>query len=333
MSPKFFDSLSRPINYLRISVTDRCNLRCVYCMPPDGIQLLNHQDILSFEEILRIVRAAAGMGIHKIRLTGGEPLARLGLPELVRMIAQVPEIDDISMTTNAHALPTYAGELAEAGLDRVNISLDSLKPERFHMISRVGDLDRVWAGVRAAEEAGLKPVKLNVVVLRGFNDDEVVDIARLTLESERHVRFIEVMPLGHNELWAADGFISVKEIRERIESALGPLQQVGKDDLVVGNGPARYWRIPGARGTIGFISPVSEHFCAGCNRLRLTADGRLRPCLLSDLEIDLRRPLRSGISDEELVSLIKEAVRRKPDGHHLELGEHPVIREMSQIGG
>jgi cyclic pyranopterin phosphate synthase len=273
------------------------------------------------------------MGIHKIRLTGGEPLARLGLSDLVRMIADVPEIDDISMTTNGHALPRYAKELAQAGLNRVNISLDSLKADRFRMISRVGELERVWDGVRAAEEAGLTPIKLNIVMLRGFNDDEVVDMARMTLESERHIRFIEVMPLGHNDLWAADGFISMGEVKKRIESSLGSLQQVGDDSLVVGNGPARYWRFPGAPGTIGFISPVSEHFCAGCNRLRMTADGRLRPCLLSDMEIDLRATLRSELSDADLETLIAEAIRRKPEGHHLNLGDHPVLREMAQIGG
>jgi cyclic pyranopterin phosphate synthase len=302
-------------------------------MPPGGITLLDHEDILSFEEILRIVRVAAGIGVHKIRLTGGEPLARLGLPDLVRMIANVPEIDDISLTTNGHALPRFAQALAEAGLNRVNVSLDSLKPDRFRALTRLGDLDRVWAGIHAAEAAGLDPVKLNVVVLRGFNDDEVVDMARLTIESERHIRFIEVMPLGHNDLWAADGYISMGEVKERIESSIGQLDPVGHDSPVLGNGPARYWQLPGARGTLGFISPISEHFCAGCNRLRLTADGRLRPCLLADMEIDIRSTLRSGVGDEQVEERIKEAIRRKPKGHHLELGEHPINRDMAQIGG
>ncbi|MBN1319112.1 MAG: GTP 3',8-cyclase MoaA [Anaerolineales bacterium] len=330
---KFFDSHARPINYLRISVTDRCNLRCVYCMPPEGIPLMKHEDILTFEEIMRVVRAAAGMGIHKIRLTGGEPLARIGLPDLVHMIAGVPEIDDISLTTNGHTLPRYAKELAEAGLDRVNVSLDSFYPDRFRTITRVGDLDRVWAGIKAAKEAGLTPIKINVVALRGFNDDELVDMARSTIETERHIRFIEVMPLAHNELWASDGFISMGEVKERIEASLGQLQPVGEDSPVVGNGPARYWRFPGAPGTLGFISPVSDHFCAGCNRLRLTADGRLRPCLLSDMEIDIKSTVRSGKSETELIELITEAIRCKPECHHLELGEHPVIRDMAQIGG
>jgi GTP 3',8-cyclase len=330
---KFIDTFARPINYLRISVTDRCNLRCLYCMPEEGIPLLTHNDILSFEEIQRIVHAAAGMGIHKIRLTGGEPLARAGVADLVRLIAAEPEIDDISLTSNAHLLPRYAQELAEAGLTRVNISLDSLRADRFRTMTRVGSLERVWKGVAAAEAAGLTPIKFNVVVVRGFNDDEVVDFARLTQETERHVRFIEVMPLGQNSMWADDGFVSTTEVRQQIEAELGPLEQVGTDSPVLGNGPARYWRLPGAPGTLGFISPVSEHFCANCNRLRLTADGRLRPCLLSDAEIDLRGPLRAGINDDELADLLAEAVARKPARHHLAEGIRSRNREMSQIGG
>jgi len=333
MTAKFLDTFARPINYLRISVTDRCNLRCVYCMPAGGIPLLTHQDILTFEEIERIVRVAAGLGIYKIRLTGGEPLTRIGITDLVRLIAAVPEIDDISMTTNGHLLPRYAQDLAAAGLRRVNVSLDSLRAGRFRALTRTGNLDRAWEGVLAAEAAGLIPVKINAVVMRGFNDDEVVDFGRLTLAAERHIRFIEVMPLGHNDLWAEDGFVPMQEVRERIEAALGPLRQVGQDNPVLGNGPARYWRLPGAPGTIGFISPVSEHFCAHCNRLRLTAEGQLRPCLLSDEEIDLRNPLRSGTDDTELKALITQAVVHKPARHHLREGEHPVNREMAQIGG
>lgn len=333
MCPTILDSSARPINYLRVSVTDRCNLRCVYCMPPQGIPLLAHQDILTFEEIERIVRLAAGMGIHKVRLTGGEPLVRQPLADLVRMIAAVPEIDDISMTTNAHLLVRYAAELAAAGLNRVNVSLDSLRPDRFKVLTRVGDLESALEGIRAAKDAGLTPIKINMVVLRGFNDDEVVDFARMTVDSESHVRFIEIMPLGENELWAEDGFISMQEVRERIEAELGCLEQVGRSEPVVGNGPARYWRLPESAGTIGFISPISDHFCAGCNRLRLTADGRLRPCLLSDEEIDLRGPLRQGITDDQLRELVTSAVVHKPARHRLSEGEHPVQRQMAQIGG
>ena len=330
---KFLDTYARPINYLRVSVTDRCNLRCVYCMPAEGIPMHAHGDILRFEEIERIVRVAAGMGIHKVRITGGEPLTRKDLPYLVRMIAAIPEIDDISLTTNGHLLPRYAHELAAAGLKRVNISLDSLRADRFRALTRVGELAHAWQGVCAAEDAGLTPVKINVVVLRGFNDDEIVDFARLTLEGERHIRFIEIMPLGHNALWAEDGFMPIHQVRKRIEAALGALQPVGDNAPVMGNGPARYWRLPGALGTIGFISPISDHFCAGCNRLRLTADGRLRPCLLSDVEIDLFGPLRMGIDDDALKTLFAQAIAKKPARHHLNEGERALGREMSQIGG
>jgi len=331
----YLDSFARPINYLRVSVTDRCNLRCVYCMPAEGIDLARHEDMLRYEEIARVVQAAAALGISKVRLTGGEPLARRDLPDLVRLIAAVPGIDDISMTTNGILLPTHAVELAEAGLHRVNVSLDSLRPERFRAITRCGaqGVSDVWAGVAAAESAGLTPVKLNTVVIRGLNDDEVVDFARLTLERPLHVRFIEIMPLGANEHWAGDGYVSVSEMRSRIEAALGPLEPVGRGDRVVGNGPARYSRLPGAPGTVGFISPVSEHFCFHCNRLRLTADGKLRPCLLSDDEIDLRDALREGAGDEELQAIIAQAIAAKPARHHLDVGNVPQARQMAQIGG
>jgi cyclic pyranopterin phosphate synthase len=333
MSAPFLDTFARPINYLRVSVTDRCNLRCVYCMPAAGIPLLGHAEILSYEEISRIVRVAGERGIHKVRLTGGEPLTRLGLTDLVGLIAALPEIDDISMTTNGLLLSRYAARLAAAGLSRVNVSLDTLRPERFRAMTRLGELENGWEGVEAAEAAGLGPLKFNVVVLRGVNDDELVDLAGLTLAQERHIRFIEVMPLGHSDLWSKDGFVPMREVQSSIERDLGPLEQVGHDDPVVGNGPARYWRLPGARGTIGFISPVSDHFCSGCNRLRLTADGRLRPCLLSDQEIDLRGPLRAGVSDEALAALIAQAVVCKPERHRLVEGLSAPGREMSQIGG
>ncbi|MBU0494322.1 MAG: GTP 3',8-cyclase MoaA [Chloroflexi bacterium] len=327
------DSFARPINYLRVSVTDRCNLRCVYCMPAEGIDLVRHEDVLRYEEIARVVQAAAALGVCKVRLTGGEPLARRGLPDLVRLIAAVPGIDDISMTTNGVLLPRHADALAAAGLRRVNVSLDSLRPNRFRAITRCGELTDVWAGIAAAERAGLTPVKLNTVVARGLNDDEVVDFARLTLEQPLNVRFIEIMPLGANEHWAGDGYVPMSEVRARIEAALGPLETVRGHDPVVGNGPARYSRVPGAPGTIGFISPVSEHFCFHCNRLRLTADGKLRPCLLSDDEIDLRAALRGGADDQELETIIAQAIAAKPARHHLDVGDVPHARQMAQIGG
>jgi cyclic pyranopterin phosphate synthase len=324
------DSFSRPINYLRISVTDRCNLRCVYCMPPKGIELRSHHEILTFEEIARVVEAAAAIGIDRIRLTGGEPLARLGLPDLVRMIAAVPGIDDISMTTNGTLLARHADALAAARLHRVNVSLDTLRPERFRHITRRGRLTDVWDGIEAAQRAGLTPIKLNAVVIRGMNEDEVTDFAQKTLTSSWHVRFIEIMPLGDNAAWAGDGYVSMTEVRARIEAAFGTLEPVGGP---AGNGPARYYRVPGAAGTLGFITPVSEHFCFSCNRLRLTADGKLRPCLLSDAESDLRAPLRAGAGQEELADLLLSGIRSKPSGHHLAQGEVPSKRVMAEIGG
>ncbi len=326
----YLDNFKRPISYLRISVTDRCNLRCVYCMPPEGVPCRSHDEILRYEEIELIVRAAVSLGIGKVRLTGGEPLVRLGFVELVRMLARIPSIDDLSMTTNGTLLARYAAELAQAGLKRVNVSLDTLQPERFRQIARLGDLTAVLEGITAAREAGLVPLKLNTVVVRGLNDDEVVDLARLTLEGDWHVRFIEWMPLGTNAAWASDGYVSVGEVRRRIEDALGELvpAKVG-----VGNGPARYYRFPGAVGTIGFIGPVSEHFCYQCNRLRLTADGRLRSCLLSDYEMDLRTPLRQGADLAEIRKLLIRSIKAKPERHHLDEGISPRERAMSEIGG
>ncbi|MDH7489302.1 MAG: GTP 3',8-cyclase MoaA [Anaerolineae bacterium] len=321
------DSFNRSISYLRVSVTDRCNLRCMYCMPPEGVPWVPHENILRYEEIVRVVRVGAEMGITKVRLTGGEPLVRAGIASLVAMIAAIPGVDDLAMTTNGTLLAQYADELAKAGLDRVNVSLDTLRPERFRAITRLGSLEDVERGLVAARAAGLEPVKVNTVLMRGVNDDEVVDFARRTLEEPFHVRFIEEMPVG---VAAATRFLPVAEARERIEAAFGPLEAAHHR---MGNGPASYYRIPGASGTIGFISAVSEHFCHQCNRLRLTADGRLRPCLLSDAEIPLREALRSGVSDEELKQIILAAVAAKPDGHHLGEGGAVSGRGMSQIGG
>lgn len=325
------DLLGRTINYLRISVTDRCNLRCVYCMPPQGIPLISHNAIMRYEEIVEVVRIAAEQGITDIRLTGGEPLARMGITELVRMIAGVPGIRDISMTTNGVLLERYALELKEAGLKRVNISLDTLNPERFTRITRGGSFEQVWRGILAAEAAGLSPIKLNTVVMRGINDDELLNLARLTIDHGWHVRFIEMMPVNNQEAWE-EGFPSPKqifvplsEIKQRLASLnLHPIQEKS------GSGPAREYQIEGARGKIGFISPISEHFCAECNRLRLTADGNLRPCLLSDLEIPVLPALRRG---EPILPLLQEAVKRKPEGHQLSKNQRTFTRCMIQIGG
>jgi cyclic pyranopterin phosphate synthase len=328
------DAYSRPISYLRISVTDRCNLRCIYCMPQGGIPSRPHREVLRYEEIETIVRAAAELGITKVRLTGGEPLVRLGVVDLVRMIADIPGIDDLAMTTNGVLLARYAKDLADAGLDRVNISLDTLDPERFRRITRCGELADVLLGIEAARQADLQPIKINTVVIRGLNDDEVIDLAAKTVEADWwNIRFIELMPIGDGDLmndsWEGQ-VVTVYQVRKRIEVALGSLKPA---KMSAGNGPARYHRLPGAKGTIGFITPISEHFCYKCNRLRLTADGQLRPCLLSDQEIDLRTPLREGAGADHIKALIIEGIRRKPMRHRLKEHVHPEGRAMSEIGG
>ncbi len=327
------DAYNRPISYLRISVTDRCNLRCVYCMPPQGVPKRPHDEILRYEEIETVVRVAAEMGITKVRLTGGEPLVRPGVVELVRMLDRVNGIDDLAMTTNGILLGEYAGELAQAGLQRVNVSLDTLHPERFQRITRCGQWEDVLAGMKAAREAGLEPIKINTVVIRGMNDDETVDFARKTLKPGWHVRFIELMPIGNGMAIAGnwrDRVVTAREVREQIEAALGPLEPA---KVGVGGGPARYYRLPDAKGTLGFITPISEHFCYRCNRLRLTADGQLRPCLLSDYEIDLRTPLRQGAGVARIKALILQGIERKPMRHHLDECEASEGRMMSEIGG
>jgi cyclic pyranopterin phosphate synthase len=333
------DTFNRPINYLRISVTDRCNLRCIYCMPAEGINLLSHSDILTYEEITTIVRLAAELGINKLRLTGGEPLVRARLPELVAMLANIDTIDDISLTTNGVLLRNYVAELKQSGLKRVNVSLDSLNQDKFERITRHRGLNDVLQGIEAAKSYGLNPVKINMVVMRGINDDEILDFAKLTVTEGWNVRFIELMPFvtdnppeGHSTGWKANSqsqFMPADEIKERLDS-LGELKPCLP---IKGNGPAKYLRFPQASGTIGFITPVSQHFCFNCNRLRLTAEGKLRPCLLSDQEIDLRQPLRSGASAENLKQVITEAIQTKPKEHQLSRGHPSNKRLMSQVGG
>ena len=323
------DSFQRPINYLRISVTDRCNLRCIYCMPAQGVDLVSHRYILTYEEIYTITRAAAELGITKVRITGGEPLVRLGLPDLVSMIKSIGTIDDISLTTNGIWLSRYAAALKEAGLGRVNVSLDTLKEDKFKSITRSQySLSDVLEGIGVAQSVGLTPVKLNMVVMGGINDDELEDFARKTVKEGWHVRFIELMPFEGVDTVASQ-FIPVSQMRKRLE-VLGKLEPSTPE---VGNGPAKYFRFPQATGTIGFITPVSEHFCFNCNRLRLTADGKLRPCLMSDDEIDLRGPLRLGISPEELKRLIETAANRKPLRHRIKEGRKPKAGTITQVGG
>ncbi len=322
------DGFGRTIDYLRISVTDRCNLRCLYCMPEEGVPGRTHQEILRYEEIARLTRIAVDLGVRKVRITGGEPLVRPGLVSLVAMLRDIPGIEDLALTTNGTLLAPQAADLAAAGLDRVNVSLDSLQPERFARLTRGGRLQDTLDGLEAARRAGLHPIKINMVVVRGLNDDEVMDFARLTLDGWR-VRFLEVMPLGEGAHWGGDGFIATAEVRGIIEDALGPLEPVESDP----GGPARSWRVPGAAGEIGFISPVSEHFCGYCNRLRLTAEGRLLPCLFGTDYIDLRAALRGGADDGALRELLLRGIAAKPSGHHLDEGQAPTGRQMSGIGG
>ena len=328
----FIDPFGRAITYLRISLTDRCNLRCVYCMPKDGVQWQPLADQLSVEEIVRVVEAAAHGGVKRVRLTGGEPLVHPHIVEIVRRIASIPQIEEVSLTTNAMLLERLAQPLADAGLTRVNVSLDTLNRDRFKDITRGGDIDRVWRGIAAAERAGLSPIKLNTVIVRGVNADELPALAWLTIEHEWHVRFIEVMPIGNAQDWGenfpvpSERYVSVQEMRERL-SAFDLQSESGPQ----GNGPARTFRIPGALGTVGFISPLGEHFCENCNRLRLTSDGKLRSCLVIPNEVSLRDAVRAG---ESLDRYFEKAILNKPQ-HHNMLAAMPADsqRGMSQIGG
>ncbi len=322
------DSFHRRINYMRISVTDRCDLNCAYCSGRSAPHL-SHDDILRYEEILRVVQAAARLGVKKVRLTGGEPLVRLHLSRLVEMLVRVEGIDEVSATTNGTLLAHHAAELKAAGLKRVNVSLDTLKADRFQQITGGGKLRDVLNGIEVAREVGLNPVKLNMVVLRDVNDDEVLDFARKTVAGGWHVRFIERMPFVSSTA-EDNGVVAVSEIMRTIEQSLGALIPCFPSS---GNGPARYYQLPEATGTLGFIGAVTECFCAECNRFRLTADGGLRPCLLDDDEIDLKGPLRRGAAIEELEQLILEAATLKQEQHHLAEEVVPAKRQMRQIGG
>jgi len=323
------DPCNRRLNYLRISVTDRCNLRCAYCIPLGEERRLDHAEILRYEEILRLVRIGVGLGIEKVRITGGEPLVRRGLPALLAAIHRLPGIRDLSLTTNGLLLEEHLDALVAAGLRRVNVSLDTLKRGRYRDLTGVDALGRVLAAVDAALTAGLRPVKINVVALRGVNEDELIDLARLSLARPLHVRFIEFMPIGASRLAGREPLL-VPEIRRRL-APLGDLVPVPPGAM---DGPAQRFRLPGAAGEIGFIPAISHHFCSRCNRLRLTAAGRLRPCLLSDREEDLKGPLRSGATDGELAAIFLAAARHKPSDHNLAVGEPAhVCCQMRSIGG
>ncbi len=324
------DTYHRRISYLRISLTDRCNLRCIYCMPPEGIKLLDHAEILSFEEILRIASAAARLGISRIRITGGEPLVRKGIVDLVADLIRLPGIEDVSLTTNGILLSDHAAALRGAGMRRVNISLDTLDAEKYKRITRGGDIQRVLEAVSEARRQGFAPIKINVVAMRGINDDEIEQFARLTLERPVHIRFIEFMPVGISTDWDQNSFISSSETRDII-SRVGPLEPVERCGK---SGPAAMYRLDGAAGQLGFISPLSNHFCDTCNRMRLTADGKLRTCLFSDQEIDLKQLLRGSVSEQGLEQIIADAIKTKPKGHTFsEPSFKKCRRNMSSIGG
>lgn len=327
------DRFGRKIDYLRISVTDRCNLRCLYCLPPEGIKVKPRQEILRFEEILEVARVALGLGISRFRLTGGEPLVRLGIIPFIKALALLPGVEDVSLTTNGTLLPQMGKQLKESGVRRLNISLDTLDRGKYQTITRGGDFRQVWSGISHALELGFEPVKINVVALRNFNEGEWVNFARLTLEKPLHVRFIELMPIGASAALQEGYFASCREIKKMIESSLGRLVPVNG---TAGNGPARNYNLPGAKGIIGFIDAVSNHFCASCNRLRLTADGKLRPCLHGSREVDLREALRSGAGDEEIRALFERALMLKPADYHEVKSVRSTQesgRGMCQIGG
>lgn len=324
-----FDRFARKIHYLRISLTDHCNLRCLYCMPED-MTFRPNAEMMQDDEILLLTRLFASLGFDKIRLTGGEPTVRANVVEIVRGIASTPGIRTVTMTTNGVLLPKLAAPLAGAGLKRVNISLDSLDPAKFKRLTRRGDIEDVWEGILAAEEAGLTPIKLNAVVVRGYNEEDVVSLARLTLEHPWQVRFIEMMPFGGVTAVQTGQMVRAEEMIGRVEQAFGPLAPANGGKL---DGEARVFHLPNAKGDIGFISSVSAPFCADCTRARLTADGLLRMCLLREYEMDLLTPLRKGATLEELRAMILEAVWNKPWGHGLADGEIPLNRGMSEIGG
>lgn len=323
------DQYGRELKDLRVSLTDRCNLRCVYCMPAGGIDFRPPEELLQDDELVLLVRVAAELGVTRVRLTGGEPTVRARVVDLVRQIAAITGIEDVSMTTNGLLLESLAAPLAAAGLTRVNISLDTMDPEKFSRITRGGRVEKVLAGIAAAEAAGLEPIKLNTVVVRGFNEDDVAPLAALTLARSWEVRFIEMMPFGSVGDFAEAGVVKSEETMTKIEAALGPLQPVN----LSGEDPARTYRLSGARGTLGLISPVSQPFCAKCGRLRLTSDGRLRLCLLRDDEADLLTPLRGGATYEEIRQIFRTAAYRRPFGHALAEKMFPQARVMIQIGG
>ncbi len=326
---KLIDPYNRHLNYLRISITDRCNLKCIYCVPRDLIPRLSHDDILTYEEILRLVRIGIKLGISKIRVTGGEPLVRKGVYGFLADLSRLDGLADVSLTTNGVSLKANLKKIEAAGINRINISLDTLNRAKFERITGFNLFDQVWQGIEMALEMEFHPIKLNIVALNGINDDELTDMARLSFDYPLHIRFIEYMPIGESQIGNGP-LLLAPEIKKRI-SALGSLIPVTN---TIDDGPAQRYHFEGAAGEIGFIHALSHHFCDRCNRLRLTARGRLRPCLLSDHHEDVKKVMRSGGTDEELMEVFFKAVRHKPSDHNLAI-QNPsrVCGQMSSIGG
>lgn len=324
------DNYNRDINYLRVSVTDRCNLRCRYCMPEEGVGNLGHYIILSLEDLARLIKIATTIGIRKIRLTGGEPLVRKNIGQLVHYISNISEIDDIALTTNGILYPPMARQLKDAGLNRINFSLDTLLDEKYRFITRRGELKDALKAIFTALEMDMHPVKINTVIIRGFNDGEIMDFARMAYEYPLHIRFIEFMPIGDLHFWKEQRMISVDEVKKQIESEY----KLEAARTIKGNGPAQYYNLAGGKGSIGFITPMSNHFCGLCNRIRMTADGKLRGCLYDKREVDLKAAIQAGASDEELRQLFIQAIDMKPARHHMDNGwGNENKRKMYQIGG
>jgi cyclic pyranopterin phosphate synthase len=328
------DKYDREINYLRVSITDRCNLRCTYCRPKEGISLKGHDDILRYEDILRVVAEAVKMGLIKVRLTGGEPLVRRGFVEFAAALKKIQGLQDISLTTNGILLDRYAEDIFQVGITRINISLDSLNKEKYFQITGGGNIDDVLRGISAAEKAGFSPIKINTVVINGFNDDEALNFVKLAVKKPFQIRFIEIMPISEVNINQPEEFLATDQLRSLISKHFQLEPIAGKKKK--SDGPAKIYKVKGGLGEIGFINPISHHFCSTCNRLRLTADGKLRACLLKEEEIDLRAALNRQCDDDELAGLIRQAILLKPEKHDLDCTDRHLKkchRDMSDIGG
>ncbi len=328
MSVALVDPYGRTIEYLRLSVTDRCDLRCAYCLPKGFRDFQEPDEWLRFDEVERLIAAFGRLGVRRVRITGGEPLVRRDVPELAARLARLPGIEDLSLSTNAVRLARHAGALARAGVGRVNVSLDSLRPERFRTITGGGRLEKVLAGLMAAKAAGLRPIKLNTVVMRGVNDDEIEDLVEFCLEHDFTLRLIETMPMGTSGRAAGDRYVDLQEVRRRLARRFDLIPGV-----MPGGGPARYVQVAGSNLRIGFITPISQHFCATCNRVRLAADGTLYPCLGQEHRFEFRPLLRAGADDAELERAVHAAIARKPERHEFREQPAKIVRFMSMTGG